>query len=95
MSHLIADTSQELAQVELDLNIPPGSVQNTNTPKEHLDICESKRTAAIARGAKPVTSRELVQIIRRKQRELAEPTENLNAPATNQDTQPTQVHHST
>ena len=71
MSHLVADTSQELAEAESLLQLPPGSVQHPNTPKEHLDICDAKRTAAIALGAQPVNSRDIVEIVRKK-RDLAQ-----------------------
>ena len=64
MNHLVADTSQELAAAAAALNLPPGSIQHPNTPKEHLDVCESKRTLALAMGAKPIDGRELVTIIR-------------------------------
>ena len=64
MSHLLADTTQELIDAEQALGLPTGCVQFTGTDKEHLDISESKRTLAIRMGAKQVSSKELIQIIR-------------------------------
>ena len=66
MSHLLADSPEELRQAETALGLPSGSIQYPGTPKEHLDVSERKRTLAIAMGAKPVTSRCIVRIIRQR-----------------------------
>ena len=64
MSHLMADTPEELRQAERSLGLPSGSVQHPGSPKEHLDVSESKRTLAISQGAIPVSSKFLVTMVR-------------------------------
>ena len=71
MSHLVADTGEELRRTETALGLPPGSVQHSGSPKEHLDVCESKRKQALLLGATPITGKELVTIVRRKRAEQA------------------------
>ena len=66
MNHLMADTHEELEQAIIDLRLPPGIIQHPGEPKEHLDVSESKRALAIRLGAKPITRRELVEIVRRR-----------------------------
>ena len=66
MNHLMADTQAELEQAIIDLGLPPGIIQHRGEPKEHLDVSESKRALALRLGAKPITGRELVEIVRRR-----------------------------
>ena len=66
ISHLLADTSQELKQAEQLLGLPANSIQHAGTPKEHLDISERKRTIAVNMGAIKVSSKDLVRLIRKK-----------------------------
>lgn len=69
MSHLIADTPQELMDAESRLGIPEGSIQHAGTPKEHLDVSQSKRDLAIKRlNAKPITQKQMVYLIRQKRK---------------------------
>ena len=65
MSHLMADTPEELREIAGKLKIED-YIQYTGTPKEHLDVSESKRTEAIRMGAASVTGRQLAAIIRSK-----------------------------
>lgn len=68
MSHLIADSQKELLRATIQLGLKPAYIQHGGTWKEHLDVCVSKRAYAIKHlGAKPVTSREIVAIGRRKE----------------------------
>ena len=67
MSHLMADTPQELQEAERLLDIPPGSIQHPGTANEHLDISQTKRTTAINNlGAVPVTQYQMVYLRRQK-----------------------------
>ena len=66
MNHLIADTHEELEQAIIDLGLPRGIIQHPGEPKEHLDVSESKRALAIRLGARPITSRELVEMVQRR-----------------------------
>lgn len=66
MSHLIADTTEELLAMVDQIGVQRKWIQNQGTPTEHFDICASKRLEAIARGAKSVDGRELASVIRGK-----------------------------
>ena len=70
MSHMMADTSEELAQAERDLGIPPGSIQHPGEPSEHLDVSQTKRREAVQKlGAKEISSRDMVRIIQKRRQE--------------------------
>ena len=62
MAHMIADTHEELIQMSHNLGLKDEWLQYPGTWKEHFDVAQSKRLQAIILGAKPITSRELVQI---------------------------------
>lgn len=73
MSHLIADTSQELAQAERTLGLPEGSIQYQGTWKEHLDVSQSKRAEALKMGATSLTGKQLaIMLIERREAEKAQ-----------------------
>ncbi|HEF4731762.1 DUF4031 domain-containing protein [Burkholderia multivorans] len=55
MSHLIADTSEELLAMVRVIDVNPKWIQHRGTRDEHFDITISKRAAAIAAGAVPIT----------------------------------------
>lgn len=59
MSHMIADTLDELEQMARDLGLKPEWRQRSRRGVIHYDVCESKRKKAIGLGAVPVSSREL------------------------------------
>ena len=65
MSHLMADTHEELVQMAVLLGLER-YIQHVGAPDEHLDVCESKRGQALRNGAFPVESRFLVTVVRRK-----------------------------
>ncbi|KGB99698.1 DUF4031 domain-containing protein [Burkholderia cepacia] len=58
MSHLIADTTDELLAMVRAIGVNPKWIQHAGTGDEHFDIALSKRAAAIAAGAVPVTYRQ-------------------------------------
>ncbi|KVO82438.1 DUF4031 domain-containing protein [Burkholderia ubonensis] len=58
MSHLIADTTDELLAMVREIGVNPKWIQHAGTRDEHFDIAISKRAAAIAAGAIPITYRE-------------------------------------
>lgn len=64
MCHMMADTTDELLAMALRIDVPFKWIQNPGTPREHFDICLSKRALAIKNGAKPVTMREMVRMRR-------------------------------
>ena len=59
MSHMISDTSEELLRMADTIGVAHRWLQHAGTPKEHFDICHSKRLLAIKAGAIPITQREL------------------------------------
>lgn len=68
MCHMIADSSRELLTFAWRLGIHPKWIQHRGTPAEHFDISLGKRTLAVNLGAKEITRRELVEIIRDRRR---------------------------
>ena len=60
MSHLIADTSEELRSMAQGLGLER-YIQHAGEPKEHLDVSMSKRAEAIAAGAIAHTARDGVE----------------------------------
>ncbi len=59
MSHLMADTTEELLAMVDKIGVNRKWIQYPGTPKEHFDICLSKRKLAVAAGAKEITWREM------------------------------------
>lgn len=55
MSHLIADTTDELLTMVREIGVNPKWIQHAGTRDEHFEIAISKRAAAIAAGAVPIT----------------------------------------
>ncbi|MDN7763030.1 MULTISPECIES: DUF4031 domain-containing protein [Burkholderia cepacia complex] len=66
MSHLIADTSDELLAMVRTIGVNPKDIQHRGTRDEHFDITKSKRAAAIAAGAIPITYRQCGAMNRRR-----------------------------
>lgn len=62
MCHMLADTIDELHTMADRIGVARKWFQPTSWP--HYDICKSSRELAIAAGAKVVSSRELVRLIR-------------------------------
>ncbi|POS05301.1 DUF4031 domain-containing protein [Burkholderia gladioli] len=58
MSHLIADTHDELLEIARMIGVDPKWIQHAGTADEHFDIAKAKRTAAIAAGAVAITYRQ-------------------------------------
>ena len=93
MSHLMADSFQELDEARKALGIPESGIHNQGQPSEHLDVSETKRTEAINRlGAKEVSSKELVLIVRERRKPKAgEATVPTNQPSGNSDFQESEL----
>jgi len=58
MSHMIADTTEELTAAAYDIGMQPGWIQKRGTHGEHFDVSKGKRDLAIANGAVPITLRQ-------------------------------------
>ena len=68
MNHLMADTPEELRETAARLGLS-AYIQHSGTEKEHLDVSESKRREALAMGARPITGRDLVNLVRARRGE--------------------------
>jgi hypothetical protein len=66
MCHMIADTTEELLKMADAIGVQCRWIQEAGTPYEHFDICLSKKKKAIELGAVAVTTREMVDIRKRK-----------------------------
>lgn len=66
MYHLIADTPEELRAAARNLALPYNCIRNTGKYNEHIYISLAKRNCAISQGAKPITSKELVNILKQR-----------------------------
>lgn len=66
MSHMVADSREELLGMADRIDLDRRHLQDVGTPKEHFDVCKSKREAAVAAGAELVPAERIVQIIREK-----------------------------
>lgn len=51
MSHMIADTREELLEMACKIGLDYKWLQYVGTTREHFDVCESKRALAIRCGA--------------------------------------------
>lgn len=66
MSHMVADTTDELLNMADKIGVQKKWIQNKGTPQEHFDICFSKRMLAIKNGAIEIGMRELSKITNKK-----------------------------
>lgn len=66
MCHMMADTTSELLAMADKIGVQRKWLQKAGTVYEHFDIALSKRAAAVAFGAKEVSSRDLGMIIRQR-----------------------------
>ena len=61
MSHMIADTTDELLAMADKIGVQRRWLQKAGSPDEHFDISKGKRDLAIDNGAVPITMREMGQ----------------------------------
>jgi hypothetical protein len=61
MSHLGADTTEELLQFVDNIGVARKWIQYPGTWREHFDICLTKRAKALTLGAEPVTPKDFVR----------------------------------
>jgi hypothetical protein len=64
MSHMVADTTDELLTMVDRIGVQRKWIQYPGTHREHFDVCRQKRALAIAAGAIPVTPLWLGQFTR-------------------------------
>lgn len=66
MCHMVADTREELLEMADKIGVARKWIQDYGTPKEHFDICKSKREVAIANGAIYLERNAFVEFLRKK-----------------------------
>lgn len=66
MSHLMADTTEELLAMADALGLRREWLQHGGTAREHFDVSMSKREQAIGFGAVALTARDLARMRIRK-----------------------------
>ena len=67
MSHMQADTTEELLEMADWIGVDRKWLQYPGTWKEHFDVCQTKRALAIEAGAIPLTMKELARRFRSRQ----------------------------
>lgn len=70
MSHMIADTTEELLQMVDKIGVQRKWIQFAGTYKEHFDICLNKRKLAVKLGAKEIDMIKLARMIKERGNEL-------------------------
>lgn len=63
-SHLMADSSEELNEFAARLGLRRSWIQYPGKWKEHYDVTDSKRQAALKLGAIPITLRQTAERLR-------------------------------
>ena len=79
MSHMIADTIEELHEMADNIGLKRSWFQPGNNSLAHYDLCQSKRKLAIEYGAIEISSRELVAKIRKRRKEKNESNNSNNS----------------
>lgn len=69
MCHMVADTQEELFEMCDKIGVARKWVQDYGTPREHFDICLSKKKKAIEHGAMEIGWRQLFEITKAKENE--------------------------
>lgn len=68
MSHMIADTHEELMDIAAKIGLQSRWIQKAGTPQEHFDVSLSAKRKAVENGAVQITMRELAIKIRYKRK---------------------------
>lgn len=66
LCHMYADTPDELRAMIARIGVDPKWIENPGTPREHIDIAQSKRRLAVAAGAVEITQRQMAVFRRAK-----------------------------
>ena len=66
MSHMIADSTEELLAMADKIEVQRKWIQKSGTCQEHFDICLSKKQKAIKNGAVLITKRQLSEMTIKK-----------------------------
>ena len=68
MSHMIADTTEELLVMADRIGVARKWIQHPGTDREHFDIAKSKRALAVQHGAVEITMREAAQMVQARRK---------------------------
>lgn len=63
MSHMIADTTEELLAMADKIGVNRKWLQSAGDPDEHFDIALTKRTRAVLHGAIQITMRQAARMV--------------------------------
>jgi hypothetical protein len=63
MSHMVADTTEELLKMADAIGVQRKWLQHPGTPNEHFDICMSMRKKAVSLGASEIGFREYADFV--------------------------------
>lgn len=74
MSHMMADSTDELLAMASMIGLSHRYIQKPGTPHEHFDVSLAKRALAISLGALPVSCTDLGRLIKAKRAAMAPPT---------------------
>lgn len=66
MSHMIADTPEELLKMAKAIGVNLKWIQHKGTCNEHFDICFSKRQLALSLGATEISYRDYAKQIEQR-----------------------------
>ena len=68
MCHMMADSEEELHKMADKIGVARRWHQKPGLYTSHYDVCMSKRKAAIAAGAKAITTREAASLLLKKRK---------------------------
>lgn len=66
MCHMMADTKEELLEMAIKIGVNIKWIQDENTPREHFDVCLSKKLKALSLGAQECGWRKIADLIKQK-----------------------------
>lgn len=66
MCHMMADTTEELFQIASQIGVNHKWIQDKGTPREHFDICLSKKKKALSLGAVECGWRKIAELCKRE-----------------------------
>lgn len=69
MSHMMADSTEELLAMADRIGLNRRWIQKPGTPDEHFDVGMGLRAKAVAAGAVEVTMRDLVRLVKERRRD--------------------------
>ena len=64
MCHMVADTRVELLKMVDTIGVNRKWIQSKDTPREHFDICYSKRVLAVKAGAVEIHFKQMAEMTR-------------------------------